>query len=153
MSRASADGQAHADHEQRHGEAEAGADAAAQAVADRGVVGVAAAEVEAQHAAQVFGEHRVERLLRVPEARLVVAVRHLPLLQGFGQRLLADGLAGDVVRRGDEEEEHEQEQQDADDGDGAEQHAADEVGDHRRPSRQARRSPGATNAAAAASST
>ena len=70
--------------------------------------------------------------LRVPEARLVVAVVHLPLRERLGRRLLAERPAGDVVGRGHEEEEHEEQQEHAQHGREAVEHAAQEVGeDHR----------------------
>src|SRR2546423_14162 len=74
----------------------------AQAAGDRAVIGVAAAEIEGEHAAIVLEQQRVGVALgvgglHVDEEGLVVAVVLLPLRVDLRARALAHRLAGDVV--------------------------------------------------------
>ncbi len=86
----------------------------AQALGDRHVVGVAAAEIEAQHRGEVLGQAGCPSgLARVSQQRLVVAVVLHPLRDRLGRRLLAERAARDVLGRRVQEEEREQEEQHA----------------------------------------
>ena len=100
----------------------------------------------------MLDQQRVERLLGVPELRLVVAVVHDPLLEHLGRRLLADRPARHLLGRGVEEEEQEQEQQDADQRHEAVGDAANDVGQHHCLSRRKVTTPGATTASDSAAS-
>jgi hypothetical protein len=126
------DRQRQLEEEERQRERQAGPQPLAEPARDRDVVGVAAAEVEREHAPEVLGDHGVARGVGVPEARLVVAVIRLPLLEGLGRRLLAERAARDVVGGGDDEEEDEEKEQHAEHRDGAVGDAAGKVDeDHR----------------------
>jgi hypothetical protein len=78
----------------------------------------------------VLDEQVVGHVTRARQARLVVAVVLLPLLDHVRHGLVADGAARDVVRVGYAEEQHEQEEQHAQHYQAAEERAPYDVSQH-----------------------
>ena len=129
-----------AEHEEGNRERQTGKGAGANALRDRHAVGIALAEIEAQHPREVVVEQGVGEgggsalprppALTPPITRLVVAVVLEPLLDHLRARLVADGALGDVAGISDLKEEQEQDQQHPQHREDPLKQPADQIGTH-----------------------